>query len=528
MKHLILSITSILYFVSVTLAQKAPPQNWFNLDAKSDKFPGVSTNKAYEKLLTGKQVKPVVVAVIDGGTDFSHIDLKENIWVNEKEVAENGIDDDKNGYADDMHGWSFIGGKDSDVVEDTYEITRVYAMMQVKYAKADTVKMNLKEKKEYYEYLEIKKSYQKSYQESKKLSESMEYVLEAIGEIKLALKTENPSAEQLKKFEPEKPMQEFVKENVLKLMAKGMSYSDFEDQVKGGYEHYNKGAKYSFNTNFNARSRVGDNSNDQTECCYGNTHISGPKGEHGTHVAGIIGAIRNNQTGMDGVAAPVKIMVLRVVPDGDERDKDVANAIRYAADNGAKVINMSFGKGYSPYKEVVDAAVKYAESKDVLLVHGSGNDGKNTDIENNFPNDFIQSTATYASNWIEVGASSWESGKKIAADFSNYGQKNVDVFAPGVSIYSTLPGNTYGTYNGTSMASPVTAGVAALVRAYYPTLNAAQVKDIIVQSVVKVKGKVILPGSAKTKVKMSSLCNSGGIVNAYNALVLAEKVAAVK
>ena len=214
-------------------------------------------------------------------------------------------------------------------------------------------------------------------------------------------------------------------------------------------------------------------------------------------------------------------MILRAVPDGDERDKDVANSIRYATDNGAKVINMSFGKAYSYDKSAVDAAVKYAASKDVLLVHAAGNDGVNNDKVPHYPsNQFLDGTSS--SNWIEVGASSYSNN---VASFSNYGKKVVDLFAPGVAIYSTAPGNKYRNLQGTSMAAPVAAGVATLLRSYFPELSAAQVKNIMMKSVVKMPDKVELPGKEdKAKmVKLKKLCVSGGVVNAYNAVELALK-----
>jgi subtilisin family serine protease len=284
----------------------------------------------------------------------------------------------------------------------------------------------------------------------------------------------------------------------------------------------NKFVDYNYNLDFDSRSIVGDNYNDVNERKYGCNRVMGPKAEHGTHVAGIIAASRYNGTGIDGVADNVKIMVLRVVPDGDERDKDVANAIRYAVDNGAKIINMSFGKSFSSNKNVVDEAIKYALSKDVLLIHAAGNDAKNTDIEDNFPKVDIEKGVN-ASNWIEVGASSWKLKKYLTADFSNYGKNRVDVFAPGVDINSCIPESKYAVYSGTSMAAPVTAGVAALLKSYYPQLTAPQIKDIILKSSIKYKKKVLIPGKNK-KVKLSELCKTGGIVNAYSAVFMAEQM----
>lgn len=507
-------------FALTLFAEKNPPTDWYHQDMKKDKYPGIGSKRAHDELLKGKQAKDIVVAVIDGGTDVNHEDLKDIIWINTREVAGNGIDDDHNGYIDDINGWSFIGGKDSDVVEDTYELTRMYDIMRKQYAEADTSKLDQSQKKAYYQYLEIAGEFQQKQSQSKNLSSLMQQLEKAMNQVAEKIGNPSPTLKDIKKFEPGDKTEAFAKKNLLRMMDKGLTWEEIKKQLKDGYDYYSKGALYSYNTSFNSRTRIGDDPDNLRQCCYGNNHVSGPKGEHGTHVAGIIGAVRNNAKGIDGVADHVRIMVLRVVPDGDERDKDVANAIRYAADNGAKVINMSFGKSYSPYKSVVDEAVRYAESKDVLIVHAAGNDSKNTDEGNNFPRD-VYEDGTIATNWIEVGASSWKKRKYLSADFSNYGKTNVDVFAPGVAIYSTLPGNTYGSYNGTSMAAPVTAGVAALIRAYYPSFTAAQVKSIICDSAIPVKKKVVIPGTKKEKAKLNELSTTGGLVNAYEALLLA-------
>jgi cell wall-associated protease len=248
--------------------------------------------------------------------------------------------------------------------------------------------------------------------------------------------------------------------------------------------------------------------------------------KHGTHVSGLIGAVRNNGIGVDGVADNVKIMMLRVVPDGDEYDKDVALAIRYAVDNGAKVINMSFGKYFSPEKRWVDSAVKYAEQHDVLIVHASGNESNDVDVKENYPNCWLKQWRTNATNFINVGASSDPKiSGGIAAEFSNYGKETVDVFAPGVRIYSTFPGgNHYGNLQGTSMAAPIVTGLAALLRTYYPELTAVQVKKIIEESTFKPDATVISikPGSKSEEVPFSVLSKTGGIINAYKAVMDAD------
>ena len=216
-------------------------------------------------------------------------------------------------------------------------------------------------------------------------------------------------------------------------------------------------------------------------------------------------------------------MMIRAVPDGDEYDKDIALAIKYAVDNGAKVINMSFGKGLSPEKKWVDSAVRYAELKDVLIVHAAGNDGEDNDTTGNFPNPDLAILHRKATNFITVGASSDPkvSGDYVG-DFSNYGKNSVDIFAPGVKIYSTLPGrSSYGYLRGTSMASPVVAGVAAVIRSYFPALSASQVKYAIEKSAVADQSITVTRPGTKEMIKMTDLCISGGWINAYNAVKVA-------
>ncbi len=285
-----------------------------------------------------------------------------------------------------------------------------------------------------------------------------------------------------------------------------------------------------YNLAFNSRQSMGDNLYDINDKYYGNNNVIGSKDEesHATHVAGIVGATRNNDIGANGVANHVKIMSVRVVPDGDEHDKDVALGIRYAVDNGAKVINSSFGKAYSPNKQWVYDAIKYAASKDVLIVNAAGNDGANIDEEYTYPNDSKDLITEFTDNVLTVGAMSSNYNEKLPASFSNYGKINVDVFAPGVQVYSTVPKNHYAKYNGTSMAAPSAAGVATLVRSYYPKLTASQVKHILMNSGLKVDFDVIKPGSKSKEnpkgemVPFSSLSVSGRVVNAYNALRMAD------
>jgi subtilisin family serine protease len=286
-------------------------------------------------------------------------------------------------------------------------------------------------------------------------------------------------------------------------------------------DSYKTAMEYGYNLDFDPRSIVGDNYAVLNEKGYGNNNVKGSVPVHGTHVAGIIAANRKNEIGIKGIADNVKIMAIRAVPNGDERDKDIANAIRYAVDNGAHIVNMSFGKDYSPQKEYVDQAVKYAEQKNVLLIHAAGNDNDDNDSKPSYPNRFYND-GKEAKNWIEVGASSWGADESLTAEFSNYGKKSVDFFAPGVEIYSTTPNNTYKEQNGTSMASPAVTGVAALLMSYFPELTAVQVKDILRESTRKFDNlNVLKPGSTTEKVTLKELSISGGLVNAYEAVKLA-------
>lgn len=501
-----------------TKTEAAIELQWQHADFAADGLPGTSAAKAYSELLQGKKSSPVIVAIIDSGTETFHADLKDNIWVNTDEIAGNGKDDDQNGYVDDVHGWSFIGGAEGDVAEDNLEFTRIYRELKKKFDGQDATTVAKEDKKEFDRYIKMKAEYTRRYAEAKDNQEMYEQVKDAYDRFDKQLKKalgNNYTTADLEKYSPTAEQDIIARQVMLELHKMNLpaDFKDWRDQVNGMIQ-------YHLNLSFDPRKIVGDNYADVTQKNYGNNHVDGPHGDHGTHVGGIVGAVRNGY-GIDGIADNVQLMIIRCVPDGDERDKDVANAIRYAVDNGARIINMSFGKSFSPQKETVDAAVKYAEEKGVLLVHAAGNDSKNLENAANFPTDKYND-GTYCSTWIEIGASD-KSPEKLAASFSNYGKKSVDVFSPGVEIFSTVPEGKYEKNDGTSMAAPVTAGVAAAVMAYYPQLTAQDVKAILMQSAQKFgKQKVLLPGSDKKKVKFGKLSVTGGVVNLYNALKMAE------
>ena len=519
-------------------AQKGP-KNWFNLDLEKDGINGMSSERSYAELLKGKTPKTVVVAVIDGGVDPMHEDLKGVMWHNPGEIPGNGIDDDHNGYVDDVYGWNFIGGKDGkNVGPDQLEITRLYVMYDKKFKNVNP-SSSKKAKKEYDKYLELKDIVFEKQKKAKEGLEQMKSTKERLGNALDALAKALDGAplteENLAKIDaggdPNLGMGISIAQRAL---AEGSTSvqeikDDIFEQIQGGIDYYTSQSKYHYNPDFDGRSVVGDNYNDVTEKYYGNNDIKGPDAFHGTHVSGIIAADRTNNLGIKGVANNVKIMGVRVVPDGDERDKDVANGIRYAVDNGAQIINMSFGKSYAWNKDVVDKAVKYAKKHGVLLVHAAGNDASNNDLGGNFPNDnyrkhgFLGLGAKTCPTWMEIGALSYKKGADAVASFSNYGKKNVDIFAPGVAIYSTTPDGGYGDASGTSMASPSAAGAAALLLSYYPDLSAKQLKEIIEASGPKQNYSVKQPGSEEL-VPFSSLCKTGATVNVYKALKMAEGI----
>lgn len=492
--------------------------HWAHKDLATDTIPGMSVEKAY-KFLEGKKGETVVVAVIDSGIDIEHEDLKDVLWTNPKEIPGNKIDDDKNGYVDDVYGWNFLGGNGVAAPEQL-EITRIVAKLNPRFEGKKLEDISEADKADFEQYQVYLKAYQAASGRHFKTLDRLVQIGDNFAAVKKFVGKESLTLEDLQAIKTEDKDLQAKIGDLLGLYGRGLdekAYLEF-------YESQKRNKSYDFD--FNGREIVGDNPEDITDTNYGNEFVIGSKEieSHGTHVAGIILATRNNGIGLNGVANNAKLMSVRAVPDGDERDKDVALAIRYAVDNGAKVVNMSFGKSWSPNPEWVFDAIKYAEKHDVLLVHAAGNDSKDIDVKGNWPNDSADKIVEIADNVLTIGAMSSNYDEKLPASFTNYGQKNVDVYAPGVQIYSTVPQNKYARYNGTSMASPEVAGVAALVRSYYPQLSASQVKHIIMNSGVEVDMEVLVPGEKGKKDKFSKLSISGRVANAYNALVMADKM----
>ena len=504
------------------------PKNWHQLDKATTGYYGISLDKAYNFIKTKKlKSKTVLVAVIDSGIDTTHEDLKGILWINPKEIPNNGIDDDNNGYIDDVHGWNFLGGKDGrNVSEDSYESARVYNKLKQKYGPNIPDSSSVKPD-EWADIAMYKKAHDKivgdvNPAEITFIKSMLPKLLTGDSVITKGLGKSEYSCKDLANYTTEDKDAQRVKTFLLTI-CKGNGSDDITnkqifDEMNGELrkadaadnppEEYRKEIVQDDETNINDRD-------------YGNKDIMASTPFHGTHCSGIIGAIRDNGIGVDGIADNVRIMMVRAVPDGDEHDKDIANAIRYAVANGAEVISMSFGKDFSPQKQWVDDAVRYAESKGVLLVHAAGNDAVDIDTADNFPNPNYIDGKGRATNWITVGASGDPKNGGITASFSNYGKKEVDVFSPGVQIYSTIPtGNKYGTASGTSMACPVVAGIAALVLEYYPKLSATQLKYVIETSAQAPGVQVKIPGT-DSLVYLSDISKTGGIVNAYEAIKLA-------
>ena len=484
---------------------EAEKHNWGHLDLVKDTIPGMSVDKAYAQLLNGKTSQTVIVAVIDSGIDIEHEDLDGVIWTNRKEIKGNGKDDDNNGYIDDIHGWNFLG----DGYDEQLEMTRILA-------KGDTSDPD---------YARAKKDYDEDYAQAVQIKQNIESLLQQI-----------PPAQELLRKHLNKTV--YVKDDVIKIQTedqallqakniqlflydRDLTYEDIKDAATDYADRLN----FNLGKEFRGR-KTGDNVDDLTDVGYGNGNVMPVKKteSHGTHVAGIIAAERNNGKGANGVANNVKIMTLRAVPNGDEYDKDIALAIRYAVDNGAKVINGSFGKDFSPHSDWVRDAIAYAGEKDVVFVHAAGNDSKNIDKEANFPDDNVNNGPEVSNSFITVGALAPKYGSEMVANFSNYGKNNVDVFAPGAKIYSTVPESEYKTMGGTSMASPAVAGIAALIRSYYPKLSAGQVKQIILDSGLAIPAKVVVGGKSEDVRPFADLSKSGKMANAYNALVMAAQL----
>jgi subtilisin family serine protease len=516
---------------SLRAQSKIDATDWPYLDPTLDSVAGISLNKAYS-LLRGRQSVPVTVGVLDSGVDLNHPDLRDVLWTNPNEQPGNGVDDDHNGYVDDLHGWNFMGAPDGTTYEyDQPEITQTYLLLRGTYDNANRATLSPAQQRQYDTYQQAKKLFLPRYKAA------LPQLL-AFSDTARFWQTAN----QLNTLLPDSATSQAAirsadvgTDSVAVAVRQALSrayqpqYGPFIRYLQIVRQHFDRfmliaGGEglIAYNPAYNARRSVGDNPANLSERYYGNPAIvignSAELGMHGSHVAGIIGASRGNGIGIDGVADNVRIMSVAVVPaNGDERDKDIANGIRYAVDNGAKVLNMSFGKRLSPFKEQVDAAIRYALNHDVIIVHAAGNNGEDLDKTTNFPS-AVDEQGRRAPNVLTVGNSTRYLNNRLAAASSNYSMRQVDLFAPGTDINSTVPHNRYAVFSGTSMAAPHVAGVAALLRAYFPQLTAVQVCDILRESAYRPSLVVNRPGRSGDLTPFSNLSQTGGLLNAAAAV----------
>lgn len=531
MKKLLIAAAFYAGFATIA-AQTATPNDkdqktWYHKDYATTKVYGVNTENAY-KFLESKGLKPktVVVGVLDSGVEVDHPGLAKNMWKNPNEVPNNGKDDDGNGYVDDIFGWNFLGGKNADIDVDNMEVTRVVKKYQSLFEGPDSAKNKENQAKmpeEFAMYMKSKEVFTKKSQEAKQNVQLYTMIKNSIPDMVKLLGDKTLTKQNLSTIKPS-TQQEAMAMQVLaqvsndpqvvgKSAAEVKTYMDA--QMKEALDYFTPQAEKGYNLDFDPRKEiVGDNYDDYSEKNYGNNHYEGPDAKHGTHVAGIIAGLPNGSEPQYGVASRVaKIMTVRAVPDGDERDKDVANAIRYAVDNGAKILNMSFGKPVSPGKNVVWDAFKYAESKGVLLVKAAGNENEDIAEHQYFPTNFKSTTdeKPFVNNMIVVGSNT-NDANALKSSFSNYNKKMVDVFAPGSEIYSTVPDGKYEYLQGTSMASPVVAGASAVLLAYMPNLKPEQIIESLVNTT-----------NASTNNGFENLSRSGGVIDVAKAAEYAYK-----
>ncbi len=509
-------------------------KDWHFKDIYTDSVPGISLYKAHD-FIKNKKKEEIIVAVIDLEVNINHKDLKNRTWVNTNEIPNNGIDDDNNGYIDDIHGWNFLGTTEKDSV--LYQHSESLRIVE-KYRKAFEGKqlsiIDSNQIANFKLYRKAQSFYESKYKEAKENAAYFrgfkQRYLKLIDTMYVLFKTKEFSIAQLDSLK-EKSTDSIILNKIGSTrycVENGIDEKWVNKVIK---LHSNRETKI-YNSKHKDRLTKDDPFN-ITDTNYGNNNVRGTrKMSHGTKVAGLIAATRNNDYGIDGINDQAKIMSVIVSANGNEYDKDIALGIRYAVDNGAKIINLSIGKEFSMNEEWITEAIKYAELKDVLLISSAGNESINLDNSDAFyyPSDMDKNKNEISNNFIVVGSSNYT--KEIVSNFSNYGQTTVDIFAPGEDM-KVITRKSYTIDSGTSLSCAVVSGIASLIRSYYPNLSARKVKEIILKSGLSVDADVYLPlpeGQKRNpnKVPFSSLSKSGKIVNAYNALLMAEEVSMKK
>ncbi len=489
-------------------------RGWHLSDWKQDSLPGISLEKAYAWLDThksGHTGEEVVVAVLDTKLDIRHEAIRDNLWTNPGEIPGNGLDDDGNGYTDDVHGWNFLGNSaGEDVLYQLSETARAARLLE----QIDTAALRLSDPKR----LATLQKYAAAYREDAAFFRENYRALDSI------LSREEAALRDLAALGDNAALQDG---EALRNGAANQNEAVLRESraLRDQRKAIAIQKQFFYNPDYQERAITGDRPDDLYDRRYGNPVISGRAPmEHALGVAGVLAARPNNRLGVAGVSEKIRIMPVVMVAEGDEHDKDVALAIRYAVDNGAKIINMSWGKRQSLYPGWVQDAIRYASQRDVLLVHSAGNTADDLDAVDYYPLDYTPD-GEFTESFLSVGALSPRKGPALVASFSNYGQRNVDLFAPGNFIFTPHTGNGYAYKQGTSYAAPLVAGVAALVWSHYPDFTAAEIKDILMASATRVDGEVYLPRKTRSaspqRVPFTRLCKSGGILNAFAALQLA-------
>jgi subtilisin family serine protease len=517
--------------------------SWYTKDFTLDGIPGISLDKAYSEKLIPKTNKSIIVAVIDTQIDATHEALQGKLWVNQKEIPNNGIDDDNNGYVDDINGWNFTAKPNGkSIMWSNYEYIRLIRKWQPYFAAKDTIKLSEDDAYDFKEYkraLAYRDYYQDYYENWRK-------------SLLFSIDVYPASRDSLKKFFPKEDYTMKDLDSLYKIhKINDKTYWERKDdndrdlgalidymrvniettqrtleQITNQKTELDSILQKNLNTEYNERNFLKDRP-DKLEKGYGNNKVSEKENQHkhSTEVSGIIAAKRNNKHGTRGFSDNIKIMPLAIAVSGDTHDKDIALAIYYAVDNGAKVINMSFGKEFSLQQEWVTKAIQYAEQKNVLLVHVAGNKSRNVDTHTYYPCDYNpKERKEISSNLITVGATTHKADSTFVSAFSSYGKKSIDLFAPGSKIYTTFPDNKYNYDSGTSLAAPMVSATAALIWLSYPKLTVQQLKQIILDSGTTYNFEVLLPGGEGKKVPFKELSKTGKVLNVYNALKMAAQV----
>lgn len=456
--------------------------HWYRIYCDSLQGANIDAAIAYLEALNMKPKKTIVVGIIDSGVDTASIDLKDALWTNRKEVAGDGKDNDRNGYVDDIHGWNFLGTRDGNfnMTSAGTEEFRQFKRLYPKYKSSTREQAKDKNEFDFYQLMKKKagiSNYLRMFQMSLLKHNAMN-TADSIARIHAdedTLSVQGILQMTMTDSLLEKSLEQLYTDLLrakqdMKWTAFKKQQADRLDLMRSRIEGIEKDQ--------DKRLLMGDDLTDADDRFYGNNILTLDDSYHGTFVAGIVAGQGKGSQALHGVYPQARIMIVRAAPDGDEYDKDVATSIRYAVDNGAKVINMSIGKYTSPTPDMANRAIAYALKKDVIVIQAAGNQHLNIDTIAYFPTGIDRNGAFYK-NFLRVGASD-QYGHCSA--MSNYGNEHVHLFAPGEKITSVTPGNGYATEDGTSVAAPVVSGIAALLRSYFPKLKAWQVCAILKHS----------------------------------------------